>query len=336
MIRRIAALVAVLLLVTMVAASADTTIKLATLVPNGSLWDKELRAMGNEWRQATDGRVKLTLYAGGVAGGDADVVRKMRIGQLHAATLTVVGLSEIDEGFEVFNVPGFYRSYEELYSVVQTLTPNFERRLDEKGYVLLGWGHGGWIHLFSKKAVATPSDVQKLKLFTVAGNNRMTQWWKGNGYRPVPLSMTDIMTGLKTGLIEAVPTTPLAALTFQYYRNTPYMLDVGFSPLVGATVISKRTWKRISEDDRVALKKAAKELERRLEIAVPDQDRRAVVEMESRGLKVTHPDDEAGQAAWDEEARRFGETMRQRIVPNDVYRRAEMARESYRKSAGGG
>ena len=39
------------------------------------------------------------------------------------------------------------------------------------------------------------------------GNDRMVQWWKDNDFRPVPLAATDIMSGLQTGMIEAVPST---------------------------------------------------------------------------------------------------------------------------------
>ena len=311
-------------------ASAATTIKLATLVPEGSVWDRELRGMGEAWREATDGRVSLRLYPGGVAGDEKDVIRKIRIGQLHAATITVTGLAEIDAAFNVFTVPRFFTSYEELFHVVDELTPMLERRLDEEGYVLLNWGHAGWVHLFSKEAVHTPEDVKGLKLFTSAGDNEMVQWWKSNGYRPVPLSQTDIMTGLQTGLIEALPTTPLAALTLQWFRTTPYMLDLGLAPLVGATIVSKRTWNGLSEGDRTAILESAVAVGERLEEAIPDQDRRAIEEMKSRGLEVTAPRGPEEREAWESEARRFAATMQEQMVPDEVFRAAVAARDAFR------
>ena len=101
---RLALLLALTLLLVSPAAQAATTVKLATLVPEGSLWDRELKSMGQEWKAATDGRVDLRIYPGGVAGSEEDVLRKIRIGQLQAATLTVVGLSEIDPAFNVFSI----------------------------------------------------------------------------------------------------------------------------------------------------------------------------------------------------------------------------------------
>ncbi|MDX1630491.1 MAG: TRAP transporter substrate-binding protein DctP [Thermoanaerobaculia bacterium] len=315
-------------------AGAATTLKLATLVPEGSVWDKELKEMGQDWREQTEGRVALRIYPGGVAGSEGDVLRKMRIGQLHAATLTVIGLSEIEPGFHVFAIPRFFRSYQELFHVVEALTPMFEQRLAEKGYVLLNWGHAGWIQLFTKEPVRTPGDLQKLKLFTSAGDAEMVQWWKKNGYDPVALSSTDVMTGLQTGMVEALPTTPLAALTLQWYRATPYMLDLGIAPLVGATIVAESTWERVDPADREVLRKEAREVGERLEKAVPEQDERAIQEMVERGLELTRPEGEAEKEAWEEEAKQFAATMRQLLVPDDVFEAAKKARDEYRGESG--
>lgn len=311
------------------------TIKLATLVPDGSVWDKELRQMGSEWQKLTDGRVRLRVYPGGVAGDEPDVVRKMRIGQLQAATLTVSGLADIDEAFTIFEIPMFYRSYDELFAVLSELTPMLKKRLDDKGFVLLNWGHAGWVHLFTKKPVKVPTDLKSLKLFVWAGDNPMVQWWKKGGYRPVPLAATDIMTGLQTGMIEVLPTTPLIALSLQWYRLTPYMLDLGLAPLVGGTVVTKKAWQRLSDEDRAAISSSSREVEKRLQKAIPDQDRRAIEAMVERGMTVTESGGEGGREIWESAAAEFESTMRGLMVPEEHFDRALKARNAYRRSHGG-
>ena len=86
-------------------AVAGVTIKLATLAPEGSTWHKRLRKMGDEWSEITDGEVQLKIYAGGVVGNETVMLRKMRIGQLHAGAVTNLGLLEIDPGPQVINTP---------------------------------------------------------------------------------------------------------------------------------------------------------------------------------------------------------------------------------------
>ena len=183
--------------------SAQTSvIKLATVVPENSIWDKNLKQMGAEWNQATGGRVSLTVFGGGSQGDEPTVLRKMRLDALQAASLTVVGLGTLDSSFNVFDVPFFFESYDELNEVTEKLTPEISKRVEAKGFVLLNWGHGGWMQVFTKTPVQTVADLKKIKLYTSAGNDRMVQWFKANGFEPRAMAMTDIMTGLTTGMLE--------------------------------------------------------------------------------------------------------------------------------------
>jgi TRAP-type C4-dicarboxylate transport system substrate-binding protein len=312
------------------AAAEGRVVKLATIIPSGSVWDKELRAMSAEVQTRTQGRVLLKIYPGGVAGDDPDIVRKLRLGQLQAATLSVDGLSELDSAFSVFSVPRFYGSFEELFRVADVLGPMLAERLEKKGFVLLGWGYGGWVYLFTKQPTYTPDDMKRLKLFVWAGDNRMVQWWKSNGFHPVPLASTDIATGLQTGMIEALPAPPLVAVTLQWYRTAPYMLDLPMGQMIGANVISKKTWDQISPADQAAIRQLAQRMEQRLEAAIPAQVRQAVDEMSRRGLTVTKPKDAAQVKAWDDMAAQFAATMRGSIVPADVFDQARKARDELR------
>ena len=105
--------------------AAAETIKLATLAPAGSPWHDALLDMGEAWKDLSGGRVTLKIYAGGVAGDESDMVRKMRIGQLQAATLSAGGLPDIAPEFRALQLPMMFRSYEELDYV--------RDRIDEEG-----------------------------------------------------------------------------------------------------------------------------------------------------------------------------------------------------------
>ena len=306
---------------------AQAPIKLATVVPEGSIWDKNLKQMAEEWKQATDGRVAVTVYGGGSQGDESTVLRKMRLDALQAAAFTAVGLGTIDSAFNVFDIPFFFDSYDELNYVTDKLTPVIRKRIEPKGFVLLNWGHGGWTQVFTKKPVQTVDDLKKVKLYTSAGNDRMVQWFKSNGFEPRAMAMTDIMTGLTTGMIEGLPTPPLAALMFQWYRQTPYMLDIGLAPIVGASVITTKTWKTIPDADKPKLLAAADAVEQRLRVDVPKQDQSSIEMMTKQGLTVT----KATGPEWRTELDSLGKTMRGEMVPADIYDLANKAREEFRR-----
>ncbi len=315
------------------AEAAPVVIKLATLIPDGSVWDKALRSMGSAWKRSTGGRVELRVYPGGVAGDEPDVLRKMRIGQLNAGTLTVGGLIDIDPAFEALAIPLFYESYEEYFHVLDKIAPVLVERARANGYELIQWGHGGWIHLFATERADSVDGLRRLKLFVSAGDDANVQWWKNEGFRPVALSATDIMTGLQTGMIELLPTTPLAALSLQWFRQAPYMLDLGLAPLAGATVVSSRTWNRLSAADRESMRAAALEMERRFETEIPRQDRTAVQEMSKRGLTVV----EAMESPdWQRVADEFAASMRERRIPAEIFDLVIAERDAYRRSRADG
>ena len=312
---------------------APTVIKLATFVPDGSVWHRALREMGAEWSQSTGGRVQLKVYPGGVAGDEPDYVRKMRIGQIQAAAITTAGLAQIDNAFQMFGVPMFFDSYPELYAVLDKMTPILKQRLNAKGFVLLNWGHGGWVYFFTKHDARTVADIKKVKMFAAAGDDRWVQLWKSNGYSSVALAPSDMLTGLQTGMIEGCPTTPLLALTLQWYRQTPHMTGIGMAPLVGGLVITKQAWGKIPPADQAKLLAACQRLEKKLEAGVPKQDTTAVEEMKKRGLIVNQVPP-AAVAEWRVAAEQFAKGMRGTLIPPDILDMATRERDLYRQRRG--
>ena len=324
--RAFAALAAVVLLVS--APSAQTVaIKLATIFPDASIWDKAVKQMAADWKQATGDRVVTTVFSGGSQGDEPTVLRKIRLDALQAASFTVVGLATVDASFNVFNMPFFFESYDELNAVIEKMTPVFRQRLQAKGFVLLNWGHGGWLQVFSKQPVKTVADLKSVKLYTSSGDDRMTQWYKANGFQPRAMAMTDILTGLTTGMLEGLPTTPAAALAFQWNRQTPFMLDVAIAPIVGATLVSQRAWNRISEADRAKMTEAALAVEKKLQSDVPKQDGLSVLLMQQQGLTVT----KAAGPEWRVEGERLAKTMRGEMVPRDIFDLALKERDAFRQ-----
>ena len=162
--------------------------------------------MGQKWRDASGGSVKLTIYPDGTQGGEADMVRMMRAGILTAGMFTVVGLSEIDRSVGGLSfLPLTFRSWEEYDYVVEKLSPRLEKLLLDKGFVVLFWGDAGWVRFFSKTPAVRPDDFKQFKIFTWAGNAYQVDLMKALGYHPVPRETADILPGLRTDLINAIP-----------------------------------------------------------------------------------------------------------------------------------
>ena len=316
--------------------AAPGEIKLATLVPATSPWHKALLEMGNAWNRDTAGRVTLTVYPGSVD-TESTIITQMRPGfeKYQASYMSNIGLSEVDEAFNVLGMPFFLENDAEARAVQKKLTPLIEQRLQAKGLRLLAWGTGGWVQLFSKRELKTLADVKSAKLFTSKGSVKWVNWYVKNGFHPVELVPASIPEQLKlsTGLIDTALYVPWLASNFQIFRDAKYMLDLHIAPLSGALIMSNAAWNKISAEDRPKVMAAAAALEEKVYVDVPKGDADSIKSMQARGLTVIKLDAKAS-AEFRAQAEKLVATMRGEMVPADVFDMALQARDAVRKSAG--
>jgi len=310
-------------------ARAQVVVKMATLVPEGSKYHLVLKEMLEKWKTATQGRVTARLYPGSVAGDDQDVVRKMRLGSLNAGLLTSAGVQAIDPSVMAFQVPMLYASYDEIDHALSVYGPKVEASMAAKGFVVLAWADGGWVRFFTKTPVRTPDDLKPLKLFAWGNDTDAIEIWKGAGFNPVPLPSTEISTALQTGLVSALPTTPTAAVLLQWYQHAKNMTDVKWGLLLGAMLVNRATWDKISPEDQKAVRAAAAEAGARLRTEARASEERDIAAMQKRGLHVVAVDAKA-ESAWRTAAEAAYPKVRGNIVPEAAFDEVRRILAEYR------
>lgn len=314
-------------------AVAQITVKMATLVPDGSSWHLILKEAADQWRKISNGRVSVIIYPGGVAGDDPDVVRKIKLGTLHAGVLTAVGVAEIDKSVYALGVPMMYSSYDEVYAVLEKMRPKLESNIEKQGFVVLNWADAGWVHYFTQKPVATPDDLKKLALFTWANDTDSIEILKTLGFNVRPLPSTEIATALQTGLVNAVPMSPQVAVIAQYFNYAKNMTDMNWELLLGATVIHKSMWDRIPADLHAPFLQVMQEAGKKLQDDIRKGGERDVAAMKARGLNVV-PVDAKAREAWAKLVESAYPMIRGRIVPVEAFDEAMKYRDEYRRRAG--
>ena len=311
------------------AAGAATVVKLATLAPEGSAWYKLLERMGEDWRKATNGAVTLRIYPGGVVGDERAMIRKMRVGQLQAATVTGLGLASLEKSFYSLLVPMMFADDGELDRVRERLAPQLEQQLEKQGFVVLAWGDAGWITFFTKTPVTRPAEAMATKLFVGTDDSTVVQLYKETGFNPVQLSAMDILPSLQTGMLNAFTGTPLAALAFQWFALAPNMTELRFAALTGATIIDKRTWEKIPAEFRPKIMAASRASEAPVKEEVRRLNTESVGVMMKNGLKISRVSPEV-QAEWVRLVEGLHGRIRGPIVPEAAFDAALAARDEYR------
>jgi TRAP-type C4-dicarboxylate transport system substrate-binding protein len=230
------------------------TLKVATLAPEGSDWMVALRTASQEIESLTEGRVKLKLYGGGVQGSDQNVIRKMRVGQLHGMTTTGGGLAMLHEDAGLYSLPMMFRESGEADYVRFRMDSDLRQGLEDAGWVNFGFTFSGFAYLMSRQPIASLTDLKKLKVWVPKDNRIGYDAIRTLGGAPVQMPMTDVLTGLETGLLDTVVTSAVGAVVFQWHGQVRYITNLPLVYLYGALVIDKRPFSRLRPGDQLVVR----------------------------------------------------------------------------------
>jgi TRAP-type C4-dicarboxylate transport system substrate-binding protein len=310
-------------------ADAKIVIRLGTLAPKGSPWHDAIMQMNADWQRISGGEVTIKVYSG-VLGGEPEMIRKMRLKEIHAVALSGAGLATIDRSISAFQLPLMFESYAELDYVRDRIAPQLEAIIAERQQLkTLNWSDAGWVHFFAIEPVRTPEDISQLRLLTSAGDPDMEALYKEFGYRVVPLPYTDVLMSLQTGLIEAVQGPPLFALLEQWFGIADYMVPVKWAPLVGATLMRMDTWNEIPPQWQGPMLEASRRAGNDLRDDIRKLGDDAIPEMQKRGLTVVELGP-ADMALWREEADNAYGRLRGTFVPPELFDEVKRLRDEYR------
>ncbi|MFM1908148.1 MAG: hypothetical protein RLZZ591_1825 [Pseudomonadota bacterium] len=301
------------------AQAAEKPLRIASLVPKNSFYHRQLLEITDSWRSAQGADAKYLVYTDGSQGGEAEMARRMRIGQLQGALLSVVGLREIEPSIAALQVmPLLFQNWEEVDYVREKMRPAMEKKFLDKGFVVLAWGDAGWVRFFSKEAAVRPDDYKRMKFFAWGAEPDQQAIMKSLGYTPVPLETTDILPAIQTGMINVVPSTPYFALATQVYTTAQHMLEINWAPIVGALVVTQKAWDEMSPQAQQSVRAASEKAGVQIRAKARKEVDEAVDAMKKRGLTVHQPNAEQ-MKEWNALAEKLYPRIRGSMVPADTF-----------------
>jgi len=283
-------------------------LKIATLAPDGSFWMEEARRAADEIGSRTDGRVGFRFYPGGTMGSDDTVLRKMRIGQLHGAALLAGSLGDLDPDFEIYNLPLIFRSYEEVDHVRRQLDQRLLSQLEDDGIVAFGLIETGFVYLMSTKATRSFADLEGRKAWIPEGDAISKAIADAAGLAPVPLALSDVLTGLQTGLIDTVAAPPVGAVALQWFTKAKYVTDLPLTYIYGTLVLSEAAFRRISPQDQSVVREALETMSSELNQRSRTDNQQAREALAKQGVTFVNPTPET-EERWEEVAAEARQTL---------------------------
>ncbi len=270
--------------------AAPLTIKFATLAPEGSTWMLALREMDAEVRQRSGGRIHFVFYPGGVVGDEMDVLRKMRIGQLHGGAFSGVGLGSVLPSVRVLELPLLFRAAGEADLVTGRLEEYFARGFEERGFIFLTFAEAGPVHLFSRKPIRRRQDLEGAKIWAWQGDPLAAALFRTYHVAPVPLALPEVLPSLQTGLIDAFYAPPLAAIALQWFSQISYMSSEGYTRATGGMLIARSRWEAIPTQLRMILKDVARKYAQEVVMKTRRENQEALAALERHGIRMVDLD----------------------------------------------
>ncbi len=266
-----------------------STLKIATLAPDGTRWMKIMREGAKEVKAATNGRVKIRFYPGGVMGNDKSVLRKIRVGQLQGGALTGGGLIPICPECQLYSLPFMFNSYAEADYVRKRMDPLLYKLLEKKGFISFGVSEGGFAYLMSNQPLTRVDQLKEQKVWVPEGDRVSRIVFEALSVSPIPLPLTDVLTGLQTGLIDTVGTSPTAAIALQWHTQVKYLTDMPLLYLYGMLVIQKRAFQRLSKADQATVKDVMERAFRKINRQGRLDNISAKKALQQQGIQFSHP-----------------------------------------------
>ena len=245
------------------------TLKIATVSPEGSSWIKFVRNSADEINKLTDGRVKFKFYLGGVSGNDQAVFRKIKLRQLHGIALTLGSVTQVAEA-NMYSLPMLFDDMETIDLVRPQFDPYITEALSDKGWSNLGIAFGGFSYLLTDKPISSLKEAKSLKVWLPKGDVLGSEILTTLGIKFVPLSISDVLLGLQSGIIDSLIVPPTAALAFQWFPHFNSVLEVPFFAVFGTLIIDSKVMRQLKKSDQKIV-----EQEMRKAFEAIDKDNRA-------------------------------------------------------------
>lgn len=326
--------IVILLSFSLFAQKAKYTIKFATLAPEGSTWMNVMRELDKAVQEATNGEVAFKIYPGGIAGDEKDVVRKIRFNQYHSAGFTGVGLGEILPDERIFDSPMLFKNYAEVDYITGKYTPEFEKKFEEKGFILLGWTEVGFVYVFSQQPLRSLADVRKAKMWSWEGDPVAEETFKALEVQSIPLNVTDVLTSLQTNMVNAVYTVPLACVSMQWYTRLKYITNVRLANAMGAVLISKSMFSKLPENYQQIVRDLSRQYMKKLVELSRRENQQSLELMLKNGMQMVEVEP-AELPLFEEASRKARYNLVGKLYPKDLLESIEKDLQEFRKQSTG-
>jgi len=221
-----------------------------------------VKHMGEKLSAATDGRLDIKTFPGGVLGDEKQMIEQAQLGAIDIIRVSMTPVAAILPEINIFTLPYIFRDEDHLHKVLDgmigkeigdRLTANPKSRL-----VFLGWMDAGTRNLITKQPVNKIDDLKGMKI-RVQGSPVALDTLKAMGANSIVMGVSEVFSGMQTGVIDGTENNPP---TFVAHNYLPVVKNYTWSKhfiIPELFLFSKAKWDKLEKADQDLILKLAKE-----------------------------------------------------------------------------
>ena len=278
---------------------AQIQIKIATLAPQNSEWAEKFQKGSIEIQERTENRVKLKFYWGGAQGNAKKILQKIKIRQLHGGTFSPTDFQEVYPDLNIYGLPFLFKDFDEVDYVRDRVDDQLEKGFKNLGFNTYGFAGGGFAYILSNEPIREYEDLKNKKIWLPQGDLISYEAMRSLNLLPVPLPMTDVLTGLQTGLIDIVAIPPVVALALQWHTKISYITRVPVLYAMGFLAIDSKIINRINTHDQKVLNEVINRIYSEVDSDSQQDSENAYEALSKIGIQEIHFDGDEYQKLTD-------------------------------------
>jgi len=267
----------------------------------------------------TQNQVRAIVSHDGREGGEAKMLSSLSSDAIQVAIFTSAGVAEICPAVMNLSIPFMIRNEAEFDLVLENILPLLDTRVKNE-FVVIAWSKGGWVYIFSKERVLTPDDLRRQRLSTNPELNDMNTVFRIMGFQLVETDMVSIGTKLASNAINALYLIPAAIAPMQLHRSLSHMLEVPIAPIMGAIVMNRVTWNKLSPAHQQEILRSARRIAAEFDASAVRTEANAITAMGRDGLTVNRPS-QVQQEMWNNEIKNTLPSVVGSIFDRDLFNR---------------
>ncbi len=302
-------------------AAAQTEVKIGYALAPDSHYGVAARKWQDVVEAETDGRFTFRHFPSSALGGEREVIEGLQIGTIEATIVSTGTLSNFVPETGVTDIPFLFRSLDHARHVLDgPVGQEILARFDDAGMVALAWGEQGFRHITNNRnPINTPEDLAGMKLRTMENPVHLSAF-NALGAAPTPMAWPEVIGALQQGTIDGQENPLSVIVSAKLYEVQKYLTLSGHVYSPAMLLVSKPFWDGLSDEDKAAFGKGAKEAVVAMRAYVDNVESSGVATLRERGMEVNALSEEQKEAfrasiesAYEDYYKTYGKDLIDRI-----------------------